>query len=68
MEEKYPKIKIYLSFNDSVKYLVEEQDRIILKSEFKNKKKEIAYFYEISKNEKTPILNEIKINDIEAIF
>jgi len=68
MEEKYPKIKIYLSFNDSVKYLVEEQDRIILKSEFKNKKKDIAYFYEISKNEKTPILNEIKINDIEAIF
>lgn len=63
MEEKYPKIKIYLSFNDSAKYLVEEQDRIILKSEFKNKKKDIAYFYEISKNEKTPILN-----DIEAIF
>lgn len=68
MEEKYPKIKVYLSFNDSVKYLVEEQDRIILKSEFKNKKKDIAYFYEISKNEKDPILNEIKINDIEAIF
>jgi len=63
MEEKYPKIKIYLSFNDSAKYLVEEQERIILKSEFKNKKKDIAYFYEISKNEKTPILN-----DIEAIF
>jgi len=68
MEEKYPKIKIYLSFNDSVKYLVEKQDRIILKSEFKNKKKDIAYFYEISKNEKTPILNEIKINDIEENF
>ena len=51
-----------------MKYLVEKQDRIILKSEFKNKKKDLAYFYEISKNEKSPILNEININDIEANF
>jgi len=64
MEEKYPKIKIYLSFNDSVGYLVEKQDRIILKSEFKNRKKDLAYFYEINKNEESPILNFMDINEI----
>jgi hypothetical protein len=64
MEEKYPKIKIYLSFKDSARYLVEKQDRIILKSKFKSKKKDLAYFYEISKNEKYPILNLMEINEM----
>ena len=65
IEKKYPKVKIYLSFNDDVKYLVEDQDRIIFKSELKNKKKELACFNEIE-NKKHPILNLMETNGIET--
>ena len=64
MEQKYPKIKIYLSFNDNVRYLVEDQDRIILKSELKNKK-DLAYFDEIT-NKEHPILDLMEANGIET--